>query len=110
MTKFCDLKTHITWEHYDHEMIAFGSTSQKKDQWEISGDFFTKWKKLKICPLELQLDGLSFMFLVFRDHDLMESYFYVTLIGTKDTAKKYKFIIGISSQNDVSWVEVSTSL
>ena len=94
-------------EHFnthDHVKIMKFNPKGKKGIFNIesSDKFFTKWKTLEVKPMELEFEDKIFLFLTFRDDVKEEWHFYVTLIGAQVTAAKYKFIICVSSQNNVS--------
>ena len=99
-----NVEQHL-FAHSDHQLISSGPLKMKKDVLKIAPEFFNmSWQTLLVPPLELELDGRKFLFLVYRKDTLKSWYFYVTIIGSKMSAKKYKFVVGISAKNRVSLV------
>ena len=94
---YCDVRRHF--KTHEHVIVIGPHFSQFV---RLNDAFFTEWKKLKILPVELELDGDLLIFLSYRDHEKKEWHFYCTVIASKGKLTKYKFVICISSQNGVS--------
>lgn len=99
--RYSDVKQHF-FGHSDHTIIQIGSMTMKKDVLPIRRDQSFSRDGLQVPPLELELNENVFLFMVYRDHARKLWYFYISFIGSKANSEKYKSIVAISSQNDVS--------
>ena len=105
----CDANFQYTnvREHFKSHSIArhepCGKNSRLKEGILNIGNsdyFFNEWNGyLKHSPMELELHGHIFLFIIFRDHSTSHWHFYTTIVGSKMNAEKFQFLISLTSQN-----------
>ena len=105
-TKFKFTKVH---DHFDSHSALPHEKYEKysKISYEIGGVlrvglsdyYFNEWYGyLKVSPIEMEMYGNLFLFITYRDHSTKYWHFYVTLIGSKKNAEKFRCHISLHSQ------------